>query len=133
MTPELAYEYLAPKLSISERHVLDVIYQQLTAAKERAEKTANLRSIAGAAWKRLADSLQRENAQLKIDNADLHKEIAEANKLAESAEQKLCEAQEQKPVAEKTANGIEWQFANTVHDMPIGTKIYSFPPTKQRS
>ncbi len=28
-------------------------------------------------------------------------------------------------VGEKSENGIEWQFANTVHDMPVGTKLYA--------
>lgn len=32
---------------------------------------------------------------------------------------------EQEPVGEKSENGIEWQYANTVHDMPMRTKLYT--------
>lgn len=31
-------------------------------------------------------------------------------------------------VAEKSANGIEWKFANTVERMPIGTRLYAITP-----
>lgn len=31
-------------------------------------------------------------------------------------------------VAEKSENGLEWKFANTLHDLPVGTKLYAVKP-----
>lgn len=31
-------------------------------------------------------------------------------------------------VAEKSENGLEWKFANTLHDLPVGTKLYALKP-----
>lgn len=54
------------------------------------------------------DELKAENAALKA---------------------RIKEMEEQEPVAEKSVNGMEWAFANTVHDFPIGTKLYAAPTT----
>lgn len=40
MTPQLAYEWLAPKLDISERKVLDVIFNENLKLKEDMERAA---------------------------------------------------------------------------------------------
>jgi len=39
MTPELSYEWLAPKLSMSERQALDIIYNAYIALKETQKQT----------------------------------------------------------------------------------------------
>ena len=45
---------------------------------------------------------------------------------AQSAMQAELDGQE--AVGEKSLNGIEWQFANTVYNMPVGTKLFTRPP-----
>ncbi len=38
-----------------------------------------------------------------------------------------AELRKQASVAEKSNNGIEWRFANTVDILPVGTKLYAEP------
>ena len=63
--------------------------------------------------------------QLEAANADLQRKLYKALAI-------IKESGGQKPVAEKSLNGLEWEHALTVDLMPAGTKLYTAPVIADR-
>jgi len=110
----LAYDWLAPKLSTTERQELDVIVRDLTAAQEQiAALTAErdrLREVEAALWElvKLKDAKERvEELSARMMTGAEMAEINRLNKYYKTGKEPAWEAARAALAPERTAAGQE--------------------------
>ena len=97
-------------------------YDNISAELSRVHLIANEKVDA------LLEIIKQKDAALRIAQNPSQFAFDDAKKIAKALALTPESALKEHYVAEKSENGLEWEFANTLHDLPVGTKLYALKP-----